>query len=467
MTRQRTLADAVTMSGVGLHTGNLSSLTFRPAAEGTGFRFVRTDLPGNPEIPAIVDHVVDIARGTTLALGEARVHTVEHVLAALVGMGVDNCLIELSNNEPPVGDGSSMPYVEMIKKVGTVEQQAAREEIILEAPVRYVDEARGTEIMALPNDKYRVTVMVDYNNPALGSQHTGLFDLETEFETEFAPARTFCFLHEVEALYAQGLIQGGNLDNAIVIVDKEMSDADLTALLTKMGIQGNAVLGSNGILNNNRLRFKNEPARHKLLDMVGDLALVGPRMRAQVLAARPGHSANIEFARKMRRLYEKQQTVKKYQKRPTEGVVFDINAILNLMPHRYPFLMIDRITEFDSEKRRIVGYKNITFNEPCFTGHFPGRPIFPGVLIAEAMAQTGCVLLTAEGVDASKKLVFFTGMNNLKFRKTVIPGDTLVMEVSIVRFRFGIVQLDAKAYVNDQLVAEGELSAAVVDREAA
>ena len=466
MTKQRTLADAVTMSGVGLHTGNLSSLTFRPAAEGTGFRFVRTDLPGNPEIPAIVDHVVDIARGTTLALGEARVHTVEHVLAALVGMGVDNCMIELSNNEPPVGDGSSMPYVEMIKKVGTVEQQAIREEIILEAPVRYVDEARGTEIMALPNDKYRVTVMVDYNNPALGSQHTGLFDLETEFETEFAPARTFCFLHEVEALYAQGLIQGGNLDNAIVIVDKEMSDDDLTALLTKMGIQGNAVLGSNGILNNNRLRFKNEPARHKLLDMVGDLALVGPRMRAQVLAARPGHSANIEFARKMRRMYEKQQTVKKYQKRPTEGVVFDINAILNLMPHRYPFLMIDRITEFDSEKRRIVGYKNITFNEPCFTGHFPGRPIFPGVLIAEAMAQTGCVLLTAEGVDASKKLVFFTGMNNLKFRKTVIPGDTLVMEVSIIRFRFGIVQLDAKAYVNDQLVAAGELSAAVVDREA-
>lgn len=467
MTNQRTLADAVTMSGVGLHTGNLTTLTFRPAAEGTGFRFVRTDLPGNPEIPALVDHVVDIARGTTLAVGDARVHTVEHVLAALVGMGVDNCMIELSNNEPPVGDGSSMPFVEMIKKVGTVEQQAVREEIILEAPVRYVDEARGTEIMALPNDKYRVTVMVDYNNPALGSQHTGLFDLETEFETEFAPARTFCFLHEVEALHAQGLIQGGNLDNAIVIIDKEMSDDDLTTLLTKMGIQGNAVLGSNGILNNNRLRYRNEPARHKLLDMVGDLALIGPRMRAQVLAARPGHAANIEFARKVRRLYEQQRTVKKYQKRPTEGVVFDINAILELMPHRYPFLMIDRITEFDSEKRRIVGYKNITFNEPCFMGHFPGRPIFPGVLIAEAMAQTGCVLLTAEGIDAKTKLVFFTGMNNLKFRKPVIPGDTLVMDVSVIRFRFGIVQLDAKAYVNDQLVAEGELSAAVVDREVA
>lgn len=466
-TKQKTLADAVTLTGVGLHTGNASTMTLRPASEGTGFRFRRMDLPGTPEVAALVDNVVDIARGTTIADGEARVHTVEHVLSALVGMGVDNCLIELSNNEPPVGDGSALPYVEMIKKVGLVDQSADREEIILEAPVRYVDESRGTEIMALPNDKYRVTVMVDYNNPALGSQHTGLFDLETEFESEFAPARTFCFLHEVETLYEKGLIQGGNLDNAIVIIDKDMSDDDLHGLLKKMGIDGNAVIGNNGILNNNKLRYKNEPARHKLLDMLGDLALIGPRMRAQVLAARPGHASNIEFARKMRRLYEKQQTVKKYQKRPTEGVVFDINAIMDLMPHRYPFLLIDRITEFDPENKRIVGYKNITFNEPCFTGHFPGRPIFPGVLIMEAMAQTGCVLLTAEGVDSKKQLVFFTGMNNVKFRKTVIPGDTLVMDVTIARYRMGIVQLVAKAYVNDQLVAEGDLSAAVVNREVA
>lgn len=464
-TLQRTVAHDVSLSGVGLHTGIASTITFRPAAENTGFVFVRTDLPGSPEIPAIVDNVVDISRGTTIAVGTARVHTVEHVLAALVGMGVDNCRIEVSENEPPVGDGSALPFVEMIRKVGLQEQQAERQELILEAPVRYLDEARGTEIVALPNDAYRVTVMVDYNNPALGSQHTGLFNLEQEFETEFAPARTFCFLHEVESLWKQGLIQGGNLDNAIVIVDKEMSDDALMTLLADMGIEGNAVLGSNGILNNNALRFRNEPARHKLLDMLGDLALVGARMRAQVLAARPGHGANIEFARKVRRLWEAQQTVKKYQKKSTEGTVFDINAILSMMPHRYPFLMVDRITKFDSDNSNIVGYKNITFNEPCFTGHFPERPVFPGVLIVEAMAQTGCMLLMARGVDPKKNLVFFMTMNNVKFRKPVIPGDQLVMDITMTRFRMNTAQLVGKAYVNDQVVAEAELSAAVVARE--
>ncbi len=452
------------MDGVGLHTGNLTSMTFRPAAENTGYRFIRTDLPGSPEVPALVDNVVDIARGTTIAVGEARIHTVEHVLAAMVGMGVDNCLIELSNNEPPVGDGSSLPYVEMIQQVGLIDQAHDRQELVVEAPIRYLDEARGTEIVALPNDKYRVTVMVDYKNPALGSQHTGLFDLDTEFVTEFAPARTFCFLHEVEALYSQGLIQGGNLNNAIVIVDKEMSDEELRATLKRMGVEGNAVMGTNGILNNNALRFKNEPARHKLLDMIGDFALIGARLRAQVLAARPGHASNIEFARKVRRQYEKQQSVRRYQKSPTEGVVFDINAILKMLPHRYPFLMVDRITDYDPDNNRIVGVKNITFNEPQFTGHFPDRPIFPGVLILEAMAQTGCLLLMSKGVDPEKKLVLFTGMNNVKFRKEVTPGDQLVMELEMTRFRFNICHLVGKAFVDGKLAAEAELSAAVVDR---
>ncbi len=466
-TKQRTVADRVTFSGVGLHTGNLSSITFAPADVNSGFVFVRTDLPSSPEVPALVDNVVDISRGTTIAVGDARVHTVEHVLAALVGMGVDNCRIELSNNEPPVGDGSALPFVEMIRSVGLTEQSADRQEVIVEAPVRYVDEGRGTEIVALPNDAYRVTVMVDYNNPALGSQHTGLFNLEQEFETEFAPARTFCFLHEVETLWKQGLIQGGNLDNAIVIVDKEMSDDDLRTLLTEMGIEGNAVLGSNGILNDNALRFRNEPARHKLLDMLGDLALIGPRLRAQVLAARPGHGANIEFARKMRRMYESQQTVKRYQKSATAGTVFDINAILRMLPHRYPFLLVDRVTEYDAENNKVVAYKNITFNEPCFTGHFPDRPVFPGVLIVEAMAQAGCMLLMARGVDPQQKLVFFMTMNNVKFRKPVIPGDTLVMHLEMTRFRLNTAQLVGKATVNGVVVAEAELSAAVVDREVA
>lgn len=463
--KQRTVAMDVSMTGVGLHTGNASTITFKPAPEQYGYRFVRMDLEGQPEIPALVDHVVDIARGTTIAVGDARVHTVEHVLAALVGMGVDNCRIELSANEPPVGDGSSMPYVEMILKAGLQEQTADREYLVLEAPIRYMDEARGTEIVALPNDDYRVTVLVDYNNPALGSQHTGLFDLEREFVTEFAPARTFCFLHEVEMLHAQGLIKGGNMDNAIVIVDKEMSDEELHAILNKMGIKSNAVLGTNGILNNNHLRFKNEPARHKLLDMLGDLALIGVPLQAQVLAARPGHTANIEFARKVRQLYLQKKSVKKVQKLPIDTTVFDIQQILKIMPHRYPFLLVDRITEFDTENKRIIGFKNITFNEPCFTGHFPDRPVFPGVLILEAMAQTGCMLLLSSGIEAEKKLVFFMSINNAKFRKPVVPGDRLVMDLSLVRFRMNTAQLVGRAYVGDTLVAEAELSAAVVDRE--
>ncbi|NQW30537.1 MAG: bifunctional UDP-3-O-[3-hydroxymyristoyl] N-acetylglucosamine deacetylase/3-hydroxyacyl-ACP dehydratase [Ignavibacteria bacterium] len=464
--KQKTIAAEVTMSGVGLHTGSLTSMTFKPAPENTGYSFVRTDLPGSPDVLAIVDNVVDIARGTTIANGTARVHTVEHVLAAMVGMGIDNVIIELSNNEPPVGDGSSLPYVEMIQRAGITEQKLDRNEFVVTDTIRYSDEARGTEIVALPNDEYRVTVMVDYNNPALGSQHTGLFSLEKEFVTEFAPARTFCFLHEVETLYKQGLIQGGNLDNAIVIVDKEMTDDELRKTLKDMGVAGNAVLGSNGILNDTSLRFKNEPARHKLLDMIGDLALIGARLRGQVLAARPGHSSNIEFARKVRKLYEGRNVVKKYQPKPPTGIVFDSMAILKLLPHRYPFVMVDRITEYDPENNRIVGIKNVTINEPQFTGHFPDRPIFPGVLILEAMAQTGCLLLLAKDVDVEKKLVLFTGMNNVKFRSQVVPGDQIVMELVMTKFRMNICQLEGKAYVGGTLVAQAELSAAIVDKEA-
>ena len=452
------------MSGVGLHTGSITTMTFKPAAENSGYRFVRTDLAGSPEITAIVDNVVDNERGTTIANGDARVHTVEHVLAAMVGMGIDNCTIELTNNEPPVGDGSSLPYVEMIQQAGVVEQNAERQEVIIEDTIRYLDESRGTEIVALPNDEYRVTVMVDYKNPALGSQHTGLFNLEKEFVTEFAPARTFCFLNEVETLWKQGLIQGGNLENAIVIVDTDMSIEQLRHKLKSFGIEGNAVLGSNGILNDRALRFKNEPARHKLLDMIGDLALIGVRIRAQVLAARPGHASNIEFARKVRKLYNQQQNVRRYMPL-TEGIVFDIQKILELMPHRYPFLLVDRITKVDVENNKIYGIKNVTANEPQFMGHFPGRPIFPGMLILEAMAQTGCLLLTLKGVDAKTKIALFTSVNNARFRREVKPGDQLVMELELLRYRFNIAHLRGKAYVEGQLVAESDLSAAVVDRE--
>lgn len=463
---QRTIKDPVSFSGVGLHTGNISTVTFHPAPENYGYRFVRTDIPDCPEIPALVDNVVDISRGTTLAVGNAKVHTVEHVLAALVGLQIDNCKIELTSNEPPVGDGSAMPYVEALMKAGFVEQKAPKDYLIIDQTVRYTNEDKGVDIVALPNDDFRVTVMIDYHNPALGSQHTGLFDLQKEFTEEFAPARTFCFLTEVEMLREHGLIKGGNIDNAIVIVDKDMSDDELKSLCKKLKIEDTVVLGTNGVLNNRQLRFKNEPARHKLLDMLGDLALAGAPMKAQILAARPGHASNIEFARKIRRLHEQKQIIKKFQVKKSNEAVLDIGAILKAMPHRYPFLLVDRVTDFDLENRRIIAYKNVTINEPFFVGHFPEKPIMPGVLIVEAMAQAGGLLLLST-LENQNKLVLFMGINNAKFRKPVVPGDQLVLDVTMVNMRLGTFSLKAKAIVNDQLVAEADLLAAIVDKDKA
>ncbi|GMV52953.1 MAG: bifunctional UDP-3-O-[3-hydroxymyristoyl] N-acetylglucosamine deacetylase/3-hydroxyacyl-ACP dehydratase [Flavobacteriales bacterium] len=465
--QQRTLKGEASISGVGLHTGNTSTLTIKPAPENSGFRFVRTDMAGEPEIPAVVDFVVSLERGTTISQNGATVHTVEHVLAALVGMNIDNARLELTNNEPPVGDGSSLPFVEMIKSAGIVEQSALRNELIITDTIRYTDEKRGTEIVALPNPEYRVTVMVDYNNPVLGSQHTGLFNLDEEFEKEFAPARTFCFLHEVEMLFDHGLIKGGNLDNAIVIVDEDLTDEELQRKLKKLGISGGAFLGSQAFRDRQQLRFKNEPARHKLLDMIGDLALVGARVRGQILAARPGHASNIEFARLLRAEFKKQSSGTYFKMPDVTTAKLNCQDILNVMPHRYPMLLVDRVVEYDEVQKRIVGVKNVSFNEPQFMGHFPNRPIFPGVLTVEAMAQTGCMLLLANGCDPKTQLVVFTGFNNVKFRREVTPGDQLIMEVFLTRMRFNIVHLVGKAYVGGTLVAEAELSAAVVPKEPA
>jgi len=459
---QRTIKKPVTLSGIGLHTGNPSTITFQPAPEHYGFRFVRTDLEGNPEVPALVDYVTDIARGTTITCNGASVHTVEHVLAALVGLEIDNCRMELSANEPPIGDGSALPYAEVLLQAGFEEQKAPRDFIEIDQMLRYVNESKQTEIVALPNDDFRITVMIDYQNSALASQHSGLFDLQSEFLRDFAPARTFCFLTEVELLHEQGLIRGGSLDNAIVIVDKEISDDDLRSMLTKFDIEQNAVLGQNGILNNRLLRFKNEPARHKLLDMLGDLALIGAPIKGQILAARPGHAVNIEFAKKIRALH-KEQKVQKHKVAQKQVPVLDINQILKVMPHRYPFLLVDRITEVDHEAKKIIGYKNVTINEPFFPGHFPERPIMPGVLIVEAMAQVGGLLLLNSDDYKEGKLVFFMAINNAKFRKPVIPGDQLMMEVTMTGKRFNTFAMSAKAYVDGGLVAEAELSAAIVD----
>ena len=463
LVQQHTIKEPVSLSGVGLHTGSIATMTFRPAPENTGIRFRRIDMGGTPEIPADVDHVVDISRGTTIGIGDARVHTVEHVMAALVGLQIDNVLIDIDANEPPIGDGSAKPYVEALLTAGGEKQSAPKDYLIIDQTVTYHNEDKKVDIVALPLDDYRLTVMVDYFNPALGSQHTGLFNLEKEFVTEFAPCRTFCFLHEVEMLHNQGLIKGGNLDNAIVIVDRDLNDEEIGRITTKLGIKGSVILGNNGVLNNKSLHFKNEPARHKLLDLMGDLALIGVPLKAQILAARPGHASNIEFARLIRKLYQQKKLVKKYQHERKEGVVFDINAIKKILPHRYPFLLIDKITDFKIDES-VVGVKNVTTNEPFFEGHFPGQPVMPGVLIIEAMAQTGGIMLLNGVENPGDKLVFFMSINNAKFRRPVVPGDQLVFDLKMVNRKSKICTMSGKAYVDGQLVAEADLMASIIDR---
>jgi UDP-3-O-[3-hydroxymyristoyl] N-acetylglucosamine deacetylase / 3-hydroxyacyl-[acyl-carrier-protein] dehydratase len=462
---QRTISKPVSVSGIGLHTGTKCNMTFKPAPENYGIRFIRVDLEGKPEIPAIADNVVDISRGTTLGIGEAKVFTVEHVLAAIVGLKIDNIIIELDGIEPPIGDGSSTPYVEALKDAEVIQQTEPKDYLIIDETVIYHDEANQIDIVALPLDSYRITVMVDYQNPALGSQHTGLFDLEKEFASEFAPARTFCFLSEIEELSSQGLIKGGDIDNAVVIVDKKATEAELKNIQKILGVKETLTLGDNGILNNKELRFRNEPVRHKLLDLVGDLALIGAPIKAQILAARPGHKANVEFAKQIRKLYQQKKLVKKFQSVKKEGVVFDVNAIQKILPHRYPFLMVDKIIELELDKR-VVGVKSVSVNEPFFQGHFPGQPIMPGVLIIEAMAQTSGILILNSLPDFSKKLVYFMQINNAKFRKPVVPGDQLYLEIVLVSKKTKIFLMKGKAIVNDKIVAEADFMAGVVDRDA-
>ena len=461
---QRTLQKEVSLWGTGLHTGKECMITFKPAPVNYGYRFVRTDIENSPEIPALIENVIDVLRGTTIGLNDVKVHTTEHVLGALYGLQIDNCRIELSGPEPPVMDGSSAPFAKALMEAGFQEQDEPKNYLVIDETIEYHDAENGVDIVALPLDDFRMTVMVDYKNPALGSQHSGLFNLETEFVKDFSPCRTFCFLSEVEALANQGIIKGGDIDNAIVIIDKTMQKEELDALGLKLGIDSeHLVLGENGILNNRELRFKNEPARHKLLDLLGDIALLGMPVRAQVLAARPGHASNVEFVKQLKKYADRNKLARQYQHDKKAGVIFDINAILNILPHRYPFLLIDKIVEFKLDEK-IVSIKNVTMNEPFFQGHFPGNPIMPGVLILEAMAQTGGIMMLNGNDKIKESVVYFMGIDKARFRKPVLPGDTLVIEAIMTNMRRSVCQFDAKAYVRGELVCEASLMATVVSK---
>lgn len=459
--KQTTLKAPVTVVGVGLHTGSQVTMTFKPAPENHGYKFQRIDIEGSPIIDADVDNVTDISRGTTITQNGASVSTVEHTLAALAGLEIDNVLIELNGPEAPIMDGSSMPFIEELEKAGIVHQEADREYFVIPSNIYYEEAERHVEMTAMPYiDDYRVTVMVDYNSPVLGSQHASLSSI-SEFKAEIASCRTFCFLHELEMLLKHNLIKGGDLNNAIVVVDKVVDDEELEHL-AKLFNREKIAVAREGILNNIELRYQNEPARHKLLDVIGDLALVGMPLKGHIMAARPGHAANVAFAKKIKALIKKEKAKKNIPSyNPSATPIYDINGIMNILPHRAPFLLIDKITELT--QKHVVGIKNVTMNEDFFRGHFPGNPVMPGVLQVEAMAQTGGILVLNTVPDPENYWTYFMKIENARFKDKVLPGDTIIFRCDLIApIRRGICQMRGTAFVGEKIVMEAELMAQIV-----
>ena len=459
--KQHTLSESVSISGTGLHTGILVDMTLQPANPGFGIQFQRIDLPNQPLIKADCDLVTDTSRGTTLQVGDAKVSTVEHILAALVGLGVDNLLIELNGPEIPIMDGSSAPFIEAIEKVGVLEQDAAKAWYSIDENIFHYDEDKRVEMVAMPALDYQITALIDFNSPVLGTQHAALKTIK-DFKSEIAPCRTFCFLHELETLLEHDLIKGGDINNAIVVVDKPVTKEEMTRL-AKVFKRDKIEVKSEGYLNNLELRFPNEPARHKLLDVVGDLALIGYPIKARIIANRPGHSSNVEFAKKIKQYIKKNKNIKDvpvYD--PSATPVYTLEQIEKTLPHRHPFLLVDKIIELTDTS--IVGVKNVTFNEWFFPGHFPGNPVMPGVLQIEALAQTGGILCI-NAMPKGNYDTYFLKINNCKFKQMVKPGDTMLLKLELMApIRRGICEMRGTVYVNGKVATESELVAQVVKR---
>jgi len=460
--KQKTIQKEVTLSGVGLHTGNTVSMTLKPAPINHGFAFSRVDLEGAPTIEAKAEYVVTTQRGTNLEKNGVKIQTSEHVLAAAVGLDIDNLLIEINASEPPIMDGSSKYFIEALENAGIKEQDGNRDEYVVKEIISYKDEVTGSEIILMPAEQYQVTTMVDFGTKILGTQNATLDNL-SDFKEEIAAARTFSFLHEIEMLLENDLIKGGDLNNAIVYVDKELSENTMQKL-KKAFKKDDIAVKPNGILDNLTLHWANEAARHKLLDVIGDLALVGTRIRGKVIANKPGHLVNTQFAKKLAKIIkaEKRNNVPDYDL--NKSPLLDIHQIMDILPHRPPFLLVDRILELSD--KHVVGMKNVTMNENFFVGHFPGSPVMPGVLQVEAMAQCGGILVLSTVPDPENYLTYFMKMDNVKFKQKVLPGDTLIFKAELITpIRRGICHMQAYAYANGKLVAEAELMAQIAKKK--
>ncbi len=461
--KQTTIQQAVSIQGAGLHSGQVVTMTFRPAEQNTGVRFRRVDLAGEPMVKAEVANVVDTARGTTIEKNGARVMTIEHAMAALVGLGIDNVMIDIDGMEPPILDGSAMPYVELLSGAGCEKQDADRQFIELREVITYNSEDRKTEFIAIPSDHFHLSVMIDYETEVLGTQYAELYNIH-RFREEIAPCRTFVFVHELEYLLENNLVKGGDISNAIVFVDKVIPDETLKKLAKVFNRPDVKVL-KQGILDNVELKFTNEPARHKLLDVIGDLALLGAPLKAHVIAKRPGHLANTKFAALIQKhIQDKTGNIGPPQVDLNAEPKYNIQQIMQILPHRPPFLLVDKIIEMSDT--HVIGMKNVTMNEPFFVGHFPSEPVMPGVLQIEALAQVGGILALSTVPDPENYMTYFLKVDDVKWRHKVVPGDTLIFKnVLLEPIRRGICQMRGEAYVGNKLVMEATMMAQIVKKK--